>query len=177
VHFVPRFGPGSAWILRLHHCYADGMALLRVLLSLSEQDAGPALAVQTVSHPRPGASRRGTPLLSLFDWLEHLAQPTGDDRPCACSEPASGPLASLRKAELREARPGMRHRRIRVYAGGGKTTLLCIGLCGLVLRPLIIPNSCMDAAPVAEWFRWVEAPHVFLSSRDKGLFPWETNCT
>jgi WS/DGAT/MGAT family acyltransferase len=78
VHFVPRFGPGSAWILRLHHCYADGMALLRVLLSLSEQDAGPALAAQAESRPRPGASRRGTPLLSLFDWLEHLAQPTGD---------------------------------------------------------------------------------------------------
>lgn len=78
VHFVPRFGSGSAWILRLHHCYADGMALLRVLLSLSEQDAGPALAAQAESRPRPGAAGPGAPLLSLFDWLEHVAQPTGD---------------------------------------------------------------------------------------------------
>ena len=78
VHFVPRFGPGSAWILRLHHCYADGMAMLRVLLSLSEQDAGPALAAQSQARPPPGAARRGAPLLSLIDWLEDLAQPTGD---------------------------------------------------------------------------------------------------
>jgi WS/DGAT/MGAT family acyltransferase len=78
VHFIPRYGPGSAWILRLHHCYADGMALLRVLLSLSEQDTGPALAAQAGPGPRQGTSRRGTPLLSLFDRLEHLTQPTGD---------------------------------------------------------------------------------------------------
>jgi WS/DGAT/MGAT family acyltransferase len=78
VHFVPRFGPGSAWILRVHHCYADGMALLRVLLSLSEQDAGPALSAQSQAHPQPGAARRGAPLLKLFDWLEQLAQPAGD---------------------------------------------------------------------------------------------------
>ena len=44
LHFVERYGTGSAWVLRLHHCYADGIAMIRVLLSLTEQDAGPALA-------------------------------------------------------------------------------------------------------------------------------------
>lgn len=43
MHFVASYGAGSAWILRLHHCYADGIAMVRVLLSLTEQDAGPAL--------------------------------------------------------------------------------------------------------------------------------------
>jgi WS/DGAT/MGAT family acyltransferase len=33
-HLVGRYGSGSALILRIHHCYADGIALLEVLLSL-----------------------------------------------------------------------------------------------------------------------------------------------
>ena len=35
---------GSAWVMRLHHCYADGIAMVRVLLSMTEQDSGPAMA-------------------------------------------------------------------------------------------------------------------------------------
>jgi WS/DGAT/MGAT family acyltransferase len=34
-HLVERFGKGSAIIGRVHHCYADGVALMRVLLSLT----------------------------------------------------------------------------------------------------------------------------------------------
>jgi hypothetical protein len=51
--------------------------------------------------------------------------------------------------------------RTRVFTRGEKTTLPVVMLCGLVIQALIIGRSCMDAAPVAEWFRWVEAPHVF----------------
>ncbi len=49
-HFVERFGRGSAAVLRIHHCYADGMAMIRVFLSLT--DAGPGLA------SRPAAARK-----------------------------------------------------------------------------------------------------------------------
>lgn len=35
-HLVERFDQGSAVIVRIHHCYADGMALVQVLLSLTE---------------------------------------------------------------------------------------------------------------------------------------------
>nr|MBP6597596.1 wax ester/triacylglycerol synthase family O-acyltransferase [Arenimonas sp.] len=35
-HLVEKFGGGSALIQRIHHCYADGMALVQVLLSLTE---------------------------------------------------------------------------------------------------------------------------------------------
>jgi len=38
-HLVERCGGGSALILRIHHCYADGIALVRVMLSMT--DAGP----------------------------------------------------------------------------------------------------------------------------------------
>jgi diacylglycerol O-acyltransferase len=34
-HLVENYGTGSAIIIRIHHCYADGIALVRVLLSLA----------------------------------------------------------------------------------------------------------------------------------------------
>lgn len=45
-HLVERYGAGSALITRLHHCYADGMALVQVLLSLTDIEAKPAQRVE-----------------------------------------------------------------------------------------------------------------------------------
>lgn len=41
-HFVENFCGGTAVILRIHHCYADGIAMVRVFLTLTDPDAGPA---------------------------------------------------------------------------------------------------------------------------------------
>jgi diacylglycerol O-acyltransferase len=38
IHLVERYGDGCALIARLHHCIADGIALVRVLLSLTDPD-------------------------------------------------------------------------------------------------------------------------------------------
>lgn len=35
-HVVERYGKGSALVSRIHHCYADGIALIQVLLSLTD---------------------------------------------------------------------------------------------------------------------------------------------
>lgn len=82
VHFVPRYGTGSAWIMRLHHCYADGIAMIRVLLSLTEQDSGPALAGAQESATRRAhgwkAGAGVTGALPLLNWLDQLSQPAGD---------------------------------------------------------------------------------------------------
>jgi WS/DGAT/MGAT family acyltransferase len=80
VHFVPRYGAGSAWIMRLHHCYADGIAMIRVLLSLTEQDSGPALAGAQESATRRARGWRpdGAGALPLLNWLDQLSQPAGD---------------------------------------------------------------------------------------------------
>ena len=40
-HLVEKFGGGSALIARIHHCYADGIALVQVLLSLTEMGDHP----------------------------------------------------------------------------------------------------------------------------------------
>jgi WS/DGAT/MGAT family acyltransferase len=35
-HLIEKFGGGSALITRIHHCYADGIALVQVMLSLTD---------------------------------------------------------------------------------------------------------------------------------------------
>jgi WS/DGAT/MGAT family acyltransferase len=35
-HLVEKYGGGSALITRIHHCYADGMALVQVMLSITD---------------------------------------------------------------------------------------------------------------------------------------------
>ena len=76
-HFVEKYLGGSAWITRIHHCYADGIAMIRVLLSMTEQDSGPALA----GHPPPSgrkASGKAPDVLPVLSWIGRFAQPTGD---------------------------------------------------------------------------------------------------
>ncbi len=43
IHVVPHFEGGSALVVRIHHCVADGLALVHVLLSLA--DGAPELAL------------------------------------------------------------------------------------------------------------------------------------
>jgi len=44
IHLVPRFRGGSAIIVRIHHCVADGLALVHVLLSLADGAPDPTAA-------------------------------------------------------------------------------------------------------------------------------------
>jgi WS/DGAT/MGAT family acyltransferase len=69
IHLVEHYGKGSALIARFHHCYADGIALMRVLLSLT--DATPAYAPATAPKPTSGNSHAGG-LLSLVSPLTDL---------------------------------------------------------------------------------------------------------
>ncbi len=85
IHFFEHYGAGSAWVLRVHHCYADGMAMLRVLLSLTGQDPTPALAAATpaaaVSQPagrRAHAAGMSPRPSRLVAWLDQVARPASD---------------------------------------------------------------------------------------------------
>jgi WS/DGAT/MGAT family acyltransferase len=48
-HLVEQYQGGSALIVRIHHCYADGIALLHVLLRLAD--------ASSAASPSPGAAR------------------------------------------------------------------------------------------------------------------------
>ncbi|MEO6154213.1 MAG: wax ester/triacylglycerol synthase family O-acyltransferase [Thermomonas sp.] len=43
-HLIDRYQGGSALVTRIHHCYADGIALVQVLLSLTDTSREPAEA-------------------------------------------------------------------------------------------------------------------------------------
>ena len=68
-HFVERFQGGSAAILRIHHCYADGMAMIRVFLSLTDAEPKP----DTGKRAAPRTLRRGQD--GDGDWFSRLAIP------------------------------------------------------------------------------------------------------
>jgi WS/DGAT/MGAT family acyltransferase len=76
-HLVERYNGGSAWIMRVHHCYADGIAMIRVLLSMTEQDPAPALGAQASPH-RTSGRRSAVDLLPVLSWVDQLTQPAGD---------------------------------------------------------------------------------------------------
>ena len=67
IHLVERYRHGSAIVARFHHCYADGIALMRVLLSLA--DNAPVAPGVDAAPARDGeSSRQSTP----FAFLEPL---------------------------------------------------------------------------------------------------------
>ena len=41
-HLVEKYDGGSALIVRIHHCYADGIALVQVILSMTESESKPS---------------------------------------------------------------------------------------------------------------------------------------
>ncbi len=68
-HFIERFQGGSAAILRIHHCYADGMAMIRVFLSLTDAEANPPAA-------RPATARAARLARDGDgDWFSRLGIP------------------------------------------------------------------------------------------------------
>lgn len=60
-HLVQNYKGGSAIFARLHHCIGDGMALLLVLLSLTDVEAGPP-----VEDGEPEVDALGNPFLGLL---------------------------------------------------------------------------------------------------------------
>jgi diacylglycerol O-acyltransferase / wax synthase len=70
-HLIERYGAGSAIIVRIHHCYGDGIALLYALLSLADP---PQHATSTVPPPLPApAPQSPVPVPGLPAWDEVAA--------------------------------------------------------------------------------------------------------
>jgi WS/DGAT/MGAT family acyltransferase len=72
-HLVENYLGGSAVVARIHHCYADGMALVRVMLSMTDAspDGPPAMPFE------PRARNRGSdesPFAALLQPVEGLVK-------------------------------------------------------------------------------------------------------
>jgi WS/DGAT/MGAT family acyltransferase len=57
-HYVENFRGGSAVVMRIHHCYADGIALVQVLLSMTDSgpDGPPAMPAPPMKKDRREAA-------------------------------------------------------------------------------------------------------------------------
>jgi diacylglycerol O-acyltransferase / wax synthase len=70
VHLIERYRKGSALIACFHHCYADGVALMRLLLSLTDADARGRPPESLAPPPARTADAAG--LLSLGPLLTNV---------------------------------------------------------------------------------------------------------
>lgn len=70
MYLIEGYGTGTAVLTRIHHCIADGIALTRVLLSLTDAEPGAAAALERLRDPR-GA---GESLVAPVREAAHLAE-------------------------------------------------------------------------------------------------------
>lgn len=77
-HVVEKYDGGSAIIMRIHHCYADGIALVRVMLSMTDaaRDGPPAMPFDPPKRTR--RSRPDDPLSFLIEPLSGLINTAKD---------------------------------------------------------------------------------------------------
>jgi WS/DGAT/MGAT family acyltransferase len=81
-HFVERYGEGSALVVRLHHCIADGVALVALMIALTDEGEGvdaPAMvgapAMPKASGAIDGAKKLGVEAAALGRMLLLPADP------------------------------------------------------------------------------------------------------
>ncbi|MFN2244011.1 MAG: wax ester/triacylglycerol synthase family O-acyltransferase [Anaerolineae bacterium] len=63
LHFIEEYGEGCALICRLHHCIGDGLALVHVLLSLTDTEPD---TPWPVIEPQPKRAQRPGPMRALL---------------------------------------------------------------------------------------------------------------
>ena len=78
-HLIESHGGGSALITRIHHCYADGLALVQVMLSLTDAPQAPSRKQSSPAHgARPPKQQELTKVWAPHDQgsvFERLLQP------------------------------------------------------------------------------------------------------
>jgi WS/DGAT/MGAT family acyltransferase len=75
-HLIADYRGGSALIARVHHCYADGIALVRVMLSMTDSapDGRPAMPFDAPRDRRSLGETGDDPLSQLFAPLGDVVQ-------------------------------------------------------------------------------------------------------
>ena len=101
VYLLEGFGEGCALLFRIHHCIADGIALARVMLSLTDEEPDAAIAAPS---PPPSPRPPGAGLLSAgrrvvgalaHEGMETLLHPSHAAGLAATAGQDAGTLAKL----------------------------------------------------------------------------------
>jgi WS/DGAT/MGAT family acyltransferase len=126
LHLVRNYRGGSAWIMRIHHCYADGIAMIRVLLSMTDE-RGSATAAAGARQRGRSRSRPRPELLPFIDWLGQISPPAGGALESALSQGAR-----LIEAGLAQALHPNQAAALARHAGG---------MLGELLRVIALPDD------------------------------------
>jgi WS/DGAT/MGAT family acyltransferase len=141
-HLIADYDGGSALVVRIHHSYADGIALVRVMLSMT--DAGPdgPPAMPFAAPERP--SDESDDSADAGDPLAQLVRPVGNL------------LATARKlgARLIEKGAGIWEDPARAVALAGQGTALTAEIAKLALMGQDSPTRFKGAVGVAKRVAW-----------------------
>ena len=137
-HLVDNYDGGSAIVVRIHHCYADGIALVRVMLSMTDAtaDGPPAMPFQARERRRAKSD----------DGLAQLLAPL------------SGVLESARRigGMLVDAGVGIWHDPAKAVELADKGSALTAEVAKLALMSQDSPTRFKGAAGVAKRVAWAE---------------------
>ncbi len=75
-HIIDNVDGGSALVMRLHHCYADGIALVQVLLSMTDRKVGEARDDDGSLRKKSRGRGRRSLLQRLYEPATELAEAT-----------------------------------------------------------------------------------------------------
>jgi diacylglycerol O-acyltransferase / wax synthase len=69
IHLIEGYGGGSVFLARIHHCIADGIALIQVLLSLTDSSPRPGRVAPVQRAARDGTNPLAAPISALAGLL------------------------------------------------------------------------------------------------------------
>lgn len=137
-HLVDNYDGGSAIVLRIHHCYADGIALVRVMLSMTDAtaDGPPAMPFQARERRRARS----------------------DDALAQLLAPLSGVLESARRigGMLVDAGVGIWHDPAKAVELADKGSALTAEVAKLALMAQDSPTRFKGRPGVAKRVAWAE---------------------
>ncbi|MGE5090339.1 MAG: WS/DGAT/MGAT family O-acyltransferase [Candidatus Levyibacteriota bacterium] len=137
-HLVDNYRGGSAVIVRIHHCYADGIALVRVMLSMTDASAGGPQAM-----PFQARERRRAP---------------ADDALAQLIAPLSGVLESARRIGgiLVETGAGIWHDPAKAVELADKGTAFTAEIAKLALMTQDSPTRFKGVPGVTKRVAWAD---------------------
>ncbi len=137
-HLVPEFDGGSAVVIRIHHSYADGIALVRVMLSMTD------------------ATAHGPPAMPFEPQPQKQRAP--DDAFSELLGPLSGAMGMVRKvgATLMEKGAEIWDDPAKAVAFAGQGTALTAELATLALMPQDSPTRFKGKPGVTKRVAWAE---------------------
>jgi WS/DGAT/MGAT family acyltransferase len=139
-HLVENFAGGSALIARIHHCYADGIALVRVMMSMT--DAAP----------------NGPPAMPFVTKEPHARPSTADDPLSSLLQPVAGVMKAVRKVgqTLIEKGAAIWHDPAQAVALAEQGGALTAELAKLALMPQDSPTRFKGKPGVAKRVAWAD---------------------